>query len=496
MRQWFNIQGSCGFGLPNISAEERVGVTPMMPMDERNHGTARDDLTHLGRRTLLRAGGLGTIGLSLPAILRAEGQGPERRGTRLRPVRSCILIFYYGGPSHIDTWDPKPKAPREVRGQFNTIATRAPGIFLGEHLPRCAEVADRLAVIRSAHHPMTNHNAAAFATLCGRNPLKGDLELLASDRNDPPCLGGSMSHELPTRPGVPTAMALPHVMYNVVVLPGQSAGFLGSAHDPVQISADPNLPDFRLDELELPADVSLSRLDSRESMLRFVDDQARRAETRARVSTSTHDAYHGRALELLHSPRVRRAFDLSNEDPRTRDRYGRTKHGQSVLLARRLVEAGVRFVTVYDKSVNGQSENWDAHADVFNRLQNDLLPPADQALATLVRDLESRGLLEETLVVAMGEFGRTPRINGQSGRDHWPFVYSVVMAGGGVRGGTVYGSSDKLGAYPDADAVTPSDLAATLFWRFGLDPDAYLHDRTGRPYRLAEGIPLRSIFGA
>ena len=204
--------------------------------------------------------------------------------------------------------------------------------------------------------------------------------------------------------------------------------------------------------------------------------------------------YRGKAVRLLHSEAVRRASRLSVEDPKLRDRYGRTKHGQSLLLARRLVEAGVRFVTVYDHQVNGQLANWDSHADVFPRHKNDLLPPADRAFAALIDDLTSRGLLDSTLVIALSEFGRTPKINGQAGRDHWPFCYSTVLAGGGVRGGTVYGASDKIGAYPDRDGVSPGDLAATLLWRFGLEPTTEVLDLSGRPYRLAEGQPLRVLF--
>ena len=207
------------------------------------------------------------------------------------------------------------------------------------------------------------------------------------------------------------------------------------------------------------------------------------------------DVYTEKAFRLLHSPAVRRAFDLGSEDPKLRDRYGRNKLGQSVLLARRLVEAGVRFVTVYDGQHNGQTANWDSHENVFGRLKNDLAPPADQSFAALIKDLGNRGLLEETLVIAMGEFGRTPKINGNAGRDHWPNCYSVVLAGGGVRGGRTYGASDKVGAYPDSDAVSPGDLAATLFWRFGLDPVREIVDLTGRPYTFAIGNPIKALFG-
>jgi hypothetical protein len=404
-----------------------------------------------------------------------------------KPIRACILVFYYGGPSHLDTWDMKPKAPREVRGEFRPIATNVPGINVCEHMPHSARVVDRLAIVRSVHHPMTNHNAAAFAALSGRNPAKGDLELLGNDRNDPPCLGSTLSHGLPARPGLPTFVALPHVMHNVVKLPGQVAGFLGSTHDPFQLNSDPSLPGFKLDELELPGDVPLGRLERREGLLRGAEGV---------LPEGDFDGYRSRAVELLQSEEIRRAFRLDGEDPRMRDRYGRTKLGQSLILARRLVEAGVRFVTVYDHQVNGQLANWDAHADVFPRHKNDLIPPADRAFASLIDDLTDRGLLDSTLVIASGEFGRTPKINATAGRDHWPFCYTTVLAGGGVHGGMVHGASDRLGARPDLDGVTPADLAATLFWRFGLDPDSEIRDLDGRPYRLAEGRPLRALFGA
>ena len=447
----------------------------------RNDTSDRPASLSVDRRRLLRAGGFGLLGLNASSLLHASA--PGRRA--LTPVRSCILIFYYGGPSHLDTWDVKPKAPREVRGEFRTIATNVPGIRVSEHLPHSARVVDRLAIIRSLHHPMTNHNAAAFAALSGRAPAKGDLELLANDRNDPPCLGSVLSHELPESGGLPTFVALPHVMHNVVKLPGQVAGFLGSAHDPFQVASDPNAPAFRLEELELPGDVSADRLRCRESLLR---------RTEGTTAARDRDTYQSRAVRLLGSDAVRRAFRLDGEDPKLRDRYGRTKHGQSMLLARRLVESGVRFVTVYDHETNGQITNWDAHQDVFPRLKNDLLPPTDRAFAALIDDLTARDLLGSTLVIALGEFGRTPKINAQGGRDHWPYCFSAVLAGGGVRGGAVYGASDKIGAYPDLDGVSPGDLAATLFWRFGLDPTTEVPDLAGRPFRLADGQPLRSLF--
>jgi hypothetical protein len=379
----------------------------------------------------------------------------------------------------------KPAAPSGVRGEFRPIATNVPGIHVSEHLPHSSRVVDRLAIVRSLHHPMTNHNAAAFAALSGRDPAKGDLELLSDDRGDPPCLGSILSHALPRRPGLPTFVALPHVMFNVVKLPGQSAGFLGSANEPFQVAADPSAPGFRPDELELPGDVPPQRLDRRASLLHLVDGA---------MPQQDLDGYRARAVDLVRSEPIRRAFRLDREDPRARDRYGRTKHGQSLILARRLVEAGVRFVAVYDHQANGQTANWDSHENVFPRHRDDLLPPADRGFAALIDDLTSRGLLESTLVVAMGEFGRTPRINATAGRDHWPHCFSAVLAGGGVRGGMLYGSSDKLGARPETDGVTPGDLAATILWRFGLDPSAEVPALDGRPYRLADGRPIRGLF--
>jgi Protein of unknown function (DUF1501) len=471
---------------------------------QTGENSGRDSLS---RRQLLRVGALGSIGLTLSGLLRAQatGNGAIARGTS-RPIRSCILVFHYGGPSHVDTFDMKPGAPAEVRGPFQSIATSATGLRICEHFPHTARVMDRVAVVRSMHHPMTNHNAAAFTALCGRNPLKGDLELLGNDRNDPPCYGSILSSSLPERAGLPTFVALPHVMYNVVQLPGQVAGFIGSAHDPFQVSADPSAPDFRLGELELPADLPVERLDNRASLLGVLDSRRRRADDLVHAKTAASarkpapdldpcDVYTEKAFRLLHSPAVAQAFHLGAEDPRLRDRYGRTKLGQSALLARRLIEAGVRFVTVYDGQHNGQTANWDSHENAFGRLKDDLAPPADQTVAALIADLDARGLLDETLVITMGEFGRTPKINGNAGRDHWPHCYSVLLAGGGVQGGSSFGTSDKLGAYPESDAVSPADLAATIFWRFGLDTRRELVDLTGRPYKLADGQPFRTLFG-
>jgi hypothetical protein len=443
------------------------------------------------RRQLLCAGGLGLLGLNLAGLLQAEASKPAPPRSTPR-LRACILLFYYGGPSHLDTWDLKPQAPAEIRGEFRPIATRVPGVQISEHLPWCARITDKLAIVRSLHHPMRNHNAAAVEALCGRTPLKGDLELLADDPNSFPCYGSTLSYFAPGQHEVPAHVALPHVMHNVVELPGQTAGFLGAAAGPFQVTRDPNEPDFRVPELNLPAEVPPTRLEDRRGLLAIVNAQT--AGVQRQVGRDVLAVSQERAFGLLHSETMRRAFDLSRETVRLRERYGRTTLGQSLLLARRLVEAGVRFVNVNDKVHNGQLANWDSHENNFGRLKNDLLPPADRAFSALVEDLDARGLLDSTLVMALAEFGRTPRINAAGGRDHWPDCYSLVLAGGGVRGGVVYGASDKLGAYPATDPVSPGDLAATLFWRFGLDPAAEVRDLAGRPYRLADGEPLRRLF--
>jgi len=431
------------------------------------------------RRRLLQIGAVGGFGLTLPRLLAAEKRTASK-------IKSCILIFYYGGPSHIDTFDPKPHAPEKVRGEFAAIETAAQGVFIGEHNPHTARVMDRVTVIRSMTHPMRNHNSAASEALCGRTPAGGDLELLADDALSSPCYGAALSYmwrdeqlELP-------AVALPHFMYNVVLLPGQSSGFLGSAYQPFQIDKDPNRADFNVSALNLPSDVSQARLQQRRQLVGGLDQ---------RIDAAEMSDYYKTAYSLLESERVRKSLVIGDEPEALRDKYGRNRFGQSLLLARRLVEGGVRFITVNDGITNCQTCNWDSHADNFARHRDVLIPPTDKGYAALIEDLDERGLLEETLVVALGEFGRTPQINGAGGRDHWPDCFHVLLAGGGIRGGAIHGSSDKIGAYPATDPVSPGDLAATLFWRFGIDPKSEVHDITGRPYRLADGQPLAGLFG-
>lgn len=446
----------------------------------------------LSRRRALSAGALGLGGLSLATMLRAD----ERRSITPR-CRSVIFLHQHGGPSHIDTFDLKPDAPDGIRGEFQAIDSAVPGVPVCEHLPQWAKVLDRCAQVRSVHHTMKNHNSAGYYCLTGHAPptddqrLRDSLELY-------PAYGSVASLFRPTEvPGVPSFVAYPHVCSDGSVTPGQHASFLGKGLDPFFFGADPNSRSFRLPELELPSDVDSARLNQRRHLLDVIDRQQRLAEWSAEASGL--DRFQQRAFDILASPTLKRAFDLSQEPDSLRDAYGRTTYGQSCLLARRLVETGVRFVNVYfARSIGGAgSEGWDTHQDNFTDLKKRLLPATDQSVPTLLRDLEDRGLLAETLVVWMGEFGRGPKIGDRDGkgRSHWPNCYTVVFAGGGTRGGAVYGASDRQGAFPAENPVRLEDIAATLFWALGIDPEAEIYDTLRRPLAAAAGRPLTAIFG-
>jgi hypothetical protein len=451
------------------------------------------EATRISRRSLLQAGGFACLGLDLADPLRA---GASRRVNLPGPggaarLKACIVIFLDGGPSHLDTFDMKPDAPAEVRGAFRPTASSVPGHFVCEHLPRTARVMHHVAVVRSMRHRMRGHRSGVTNTLCGLPPPAGDVCDIPPERQQLPSYGSRLVYALKE-----PALGLPHVLLPYPakdgphVLPGQTAGFLGAAYQPLRVEQDPSRPDFGIPTLNLPADVTLDRLEHRESLLGLIEAQQRRLdalEGSGRMTTCQR-----RAFRSLGAGAVREAFELAREAAKTRDRYGRNIVGQSVLLARRLVEAGVRFVNVNI----GSQENewyWDDHKDVFKGHAK-RLAPFDAAYSALVEDLAARGLLDSTLVLCLGEFGRTPKINKDAGRDHWPDCYCAVLAGGGVNTGQYFGSSDKVGAYPEADPVGPADLAATLFWRFGLDPAAEIIDGMGRPYKLAEGTPIRGLF--
>lgn len=449
------------------------------------------------RRDLLRIGGLGFLGLNLADLFRAEAaeSGGAGASAATSTIKSCILLYQSGGPSHLDTWDMKPDAPREVRGDFSSISTSVAGLRVCEHLPRLASLTHQLAIVRSMHHRMRDHNAAATETLCGHTPPEGDV-IFHDGPSSFPCFGSVLSYLMPQQGVVPPHVALPQVVSRGGKLPGQGPGFLGDAYSPFQLSRDPNAADFGVPELTLPGSMTLASLEHRRSLLRRIDQQVQAADTR--TAHKAMDAFRERAFDLLHSDAVRQGFDIAQEDQRTRERYGRHKHGQCLLMARRLVEAGVRFVTVNsigDPELGG-GDDWDTHYQNFSILKDDLLPKTDQAFSALIEDLEARGLLDSTLIIWIGEFGRTPNVTKAEGggRDHWPDCFSMVLAGGGAKGGSAYGTSDKRGAYPDSDPVSCGDLAATLFWRFGLDPASVIHDRVGRPIQVGRGEPVHKLF--
>ena len=465
-----------------------------------------------GRRQLLELGGA-TLGLNLGGLLRAQVLADEATRTTPKPrVRSCILVFYYGGPSHLDTFDMKPDAANTVRGEFQPISTSVPGVHICEHLPRIARLMHKVAIIRSMTHQNRLHDSASIEALTGRPPQNGDREEFASIAQFYPCYGSALTYCRQANQSSVPHIALPYAFRNVIEVPCQGGGFLGSRFDPLQVNVNVANRTYAAGATQLPESLSHSRLDRRRNLLDSLSvSSVDNAQAAARL-----DRFYNKAYDILHADWLRRALDISQESEAARQRYGydtppqaigegpggnngaelageRELRGQNLLLARRLVEAGVPFVNVYD--FRQQGRNWDAHFKNFSQHKNYLLPVADQSLAALIEDLDERGLLDSTLVIAMGEFGRTPTINANGGRDHWPDCYSVLLAGGGIRGGTVYGASDRIGAYPDRDPVTPADLAATIYHAFGLNPRTEVHDHFDRPHRLSEGIPLLSLWG-
>jgi hypothetical protein len=455
----------------------------------------------LTRREALRVGGLGFTGLVWSDWLRARAALADQARNGRKPAaggfgkaKACILIFNYGGPSHLDTWDLKPDAPKEIRGEFQPKATRVPGIAISEHLPHLAALANHYAIVRSVHHRDNDHAIGAYLALTGyshpKNAILG-IEPPASPQ-DMPAVGAVVSKLRPADQPVFSYITLGDLRHfgNNDSL-GQNAGCLGKAYDPFTVPFVRPITgalDIR-GVTSLWAEVDGPRLGGRRALL----EQMNRAAPLLEATAATHnlDGFTQRAYELLGSPASRKAFDLAQEPQKVRDAYGPTPLAQNCLLARRLVEAGVPMVTVYSFG----NRDWDTHGDNFRTLKNTLLPPTDQAVSSLLQDLDSRGLLDETLVVWMGDMGRTPRINKEAGRDHWSFCYSIVLAGGGVRGGQVYGSSDRSAAYPSTNPVSPADVAATIYHCLGIDPRAHVTDQQGRPLVVSLGKPVQALLG-
>jgi hypothetical protein len=454
------------------------------------------------RRDILQIGALGSLGLTLPAVLRARETASK--GPLPQRADACILVYLFGGPSHIDTFDMKPAAPSDFRGEFRPIATNVSGISICEHFPALAQQTDQYAIVRSMNHLHPRHGYGLYYMFTGRPHARPDLDAPPTP-DDFPTVGSIVAKVRGPRTAFPPAVTLPRWNRFLDVpndYAGETAGFLGRTYDPWLITAEPGSAEFEVAGVDLPEHVSLARLGERRGLLQRLDRQMARIGENAQARQ--YDSLYRQAFALVASPKARAAFRLDDESDALRDRYGRHPFGQGLLLARRLVEAGTCLVTVNwhnDKS-DVKSPFWDTHKDNFSTLRDRLIPPVDQGLSALLADLASRGLLERTLVVVMGEFGRTPKIGrvvmnaatNASGRDHWPHAYSALLAGGGVRGGQVYGASDDRAAYVTDDPVSPPDLTATILWAMGMDTAETITDRLGRPHRLAEGEPVVGIF--
>jgi hypothetical protein len=462
----------------------------------------------LTRRTWLQRCGVSSLGWAVwNRIAIAQTESQRILPVDLKPLRSCIFVFCYGGPSHLDTFDMKPSAPQEIRGEFQPISSSAPGLAVCEHLPHMSQIMHKVTLVRSMHHTNRLHDSASIETFTGQQGPQGDREEFAAIPQFFPCHGAVLNYLQQQQRHDVSHAVLPWLFHNVIDVPCQGGGFLGSAFDPFRIDGDLANSTFSAKMLERPQDLTLDRIALRRQLLRQIDETTVSSRSPALELSSFYEQAYG----LLTSVSLQKALQIDTENDNTRERYGlydnqadpggkaaalaqgSNLRGQSLLQARRLVEAGIPFVNVNDFRQQGQ--NWDSHADNFGQNKNYLLPPIDKALSALIEDLDDRGLLDTTLVVALGEFGRTPNINGRVGRDHWPDCYTILLAGGGIDGGTVLGASDAHGRYPDRDPVTPADLAATIYWRFGLDPHTMIHDATGRPYRLSDGRPLVGLFG-
>ena len=421
------------------------------------------------RREFLQVGTLAGLGLSLPTLL-AHRKAQAAAGKSGKDV-NCIFVWTQGGTSHHDTFDPKPLAPVSVKGEFSVIDTAVPGVQFTEILPRMAKELGRYALLRSWNPANGSHGTADAWVMSGRifNPALPY-----------PCYESMVSRQHGFKTSLPPFVQLGNNVDRR--FGGGSSGFLGMEHNPFELLADPNQPGFTVRDVTPPAGVDFARVDRRRDMLGAIDELQRRADLQP-AAFSALDEHYQAAMNMITAPETKRAFQIDDEEPRRRDRYGRTKFGQSCLLARRLIEAGVRFVTVTDGG-------WDTHTDNFNGLKR-LIPPIDQGLPELLTDLEERGLLDSTLVVWATDFGRTPKINSASGRDHWATSGFIVMAGAGVPGGAVLGATDDEGGVPIRDEYKSDDLAATIYAKLGIPLDLIATTADGRPVRLNEGRLIR-----
>ena len=447
----------------------------------------------IDRRGFLHAGAAGVLGTALPDAALAEQ--PARSLPGAGRAKSVLLVMLSGGPSQLDTIDPKPEAPQEVRGEFATIGTTIPGVRVCEHLPKLATQTDRWTILRTLAHREHNHLLATHVALTGRPtpvPRGGsDLDRVET-RNDFPNFAAAYDYIHPRSDGVPNSVSLPnYFIEGPLTWPGQHAGFLGAKHDPWQIQGDPSAKDFQMQSLAMREGVTPQRLQTRRELL----DSLNRGRSASGTEVTAFHDQQAIAMNLLTSGRVTKAFKIETESDETRDRYGRNKFGQSLLLARRLVEAGVPIV----QAAMGIVQTWDTHTDNWGKLKNRLLPQLDRGLAALMDDLQQSGLLDQTLVIVMGEFGRTPKVStlpGQTlpGRDHWAHAYSGMFAGAGVRGGQVIGQTDFQAAYPVSQSWSPADVCTTIFNALGVNQDVIIRDPLQRPHHLLNGKLIEPLY--
>lgn len=437
--------------------------------------------SRLSRRELLRVGGLSSLGISLPQLLSARTASAENSiaGPNSK-ADACIVLYLNGGPSHLDMWDMKPSGPVEIRGEFNPIASSLEGVSVCEHLPRLARQMHRATLVRSMNHSVNNaHAAAVYAALTGHD--RGELGGGAKP-DDHPSLGSVLAKLKPTPTGSLPYITLPYKTKEGAggpLQPGFLAGFMGATYDPFWVLDDPNKPHFHVRNLALPQGLAMERMNARRGLLSSLD---RGLGKETNQSLSSMNDFQRQAFDLLTSNQAQRAFKLDEEPDSVRDRYGRNIYGQSVLLARRLIEAKTRVVTM--SWAPDANATWDTHSQNFKKLKTSLLPQFDSACSSLIEDLADRGLLERTLVAVLGDFGRTPKINNNGGRDHWNSCYSIMLVGGGVKAGFVYGASDRSGAVPTQSPVSPGDIVATLYRLMGVDHRHMLYDRLERPHTV------------
>lgn len=448
----------------------------------------------LSRRALVEVGYASAIGLGLPSLAGAGEADSSRR------AKSVLFVFLTGAPSQVDTFDMKPDAPAEIRGDFKPIATTVPGLLICEHLPLFASHMHKLALVRSitCGRELGAHDFATHAVLAGINrPPAGPTR--AASRHDWPCYAAGLDYLSPCSDGLPSGVHLPNYLADggVGAYPGQNAGWLGGKHDPWQVTQDPNRKDFQVAGLKLPIGLTVDSLARRQSLLARMDRQRRELATLDQPGQLTEQQ--SRAARFLVSGRLADAFAIEREPDKVRDHYGRHLFGQSLLLARRLLQAGVPIVQA---NLGIFTAHWDTHIDNCKNLKDALLPPFDRAISALFEDLSETGLLAETLVVVMGEFGRTPKLGGNlgtptyspAGRDHWTDCFFSLFAGAGVRGGQIIGASDRIGAYPVTTPYHPADIGATIYSALGVDPAAEITDRLGRPMRLNSGEVIEALY--